>query len=147
MYHFWEIIFPHPYFLHSEEYIFISFQIEWNIIVITVFFLILIQMEFHLVQMQKENYHYDHIPLHFKEYRNLSYIPLLYTSINLHSCTTFMQVIPMPYLCTPNKLNLCIFIPQLNFLPPKINVDFFLYVNQSILIKEKSNLSINTYLD
>ena len=35
--------------LHWENYFSISFHIEWNIIVVTVFVLILNQMEFHLV--------------------------------------------------------------------------------------------------
>ena len=40
----------------------ISFKIQWNRIAVTVFLLILNQMEFHLVQNREENYHLDHIP-------------------------------------------------------------------------------------
>ena len=40
--------------LHWENYISISFHIEWDMIVVAVFLSILNQMEFHLVQNQKE---------------------------------------------------------------------------------------------
>ena len=49
-----------------ENYISISFQIEWDMIVITVFLSILNQMEFSLVQNRKENCHHDHMPFNFK---------------------------------------------------------------------------------
>ena len=49
-----------------ENYIFFSFQIEWDMIVVTVFLSILSQMEFHLVQKRKENCHHDHIPFNMK---------------------------------------------------------------------------------
>ena len=45
----------------------ISFQIEWDMIVVTVFLSILNQMDFHLVQNRKENCHHDHIPSIRKE--------------------------------------------------------------------------------
>ena len=40
-------------------------------IVVTVFLLIMNQPKFHLVHNQKENYHYDHIPLNLIENENL----------------------------------------------------------------------------
>ena len=52
--------------LHWENYIYISFQIEWNMIVVPVFLSILNQMEFHLVRNGKENSHHGHIPFHLK---------------------------------------------------------------------------------
>ena len=45
-----------------QNYINESFQIERKMIVVTVFFLILNQMEILLVQNRKENCHHDHIP-------------------------------------------------------------------------------------
>ena len=51
---------------HSEKYISFSFQIEWNLIVVTVFLFIISQMEFHLVQNRKLNRHFDHIPFNLK---------------------------------------------------------------------------------
>ena len=39
---------------------------EWNMIVVTVFFSILNQMEFNLVQNRKENCHHDHTPFNVK---------------------------------------------------------------------------------
>ena len=52
--------------IHWENYIFISFHIEWDMIVVTVFLSVLNQMEIHLVQNQKENYHHDHTPFNVK---------------------------------------------------------------------------------
>ena len=49
-----------------ENYISISFQLELDMIVVTVFLSILNQMELHLVQNRKENYHHDHIPFNVK---------------------------------------------------------------------------------
>ena len=43
-----------------------SLQIEKNMIVVTVFLLIMNQIKFHLVHNQKENCHYDHIPLNLE---------------------------------------------------------------------------------
>ena len=57
--------------LHWENYILISFHIEWDMIVVTVFLSILNQTEFHLVQNRKENCHHDHIPLNMKGNRNI----------------------------------------------------------------------------
>ena len=48
--------------LHWENYVSNSFQIEWDMIVVTVFLSILNQMEFHLVQNRTENCHHDDIP-------------------------------------------------------------------------------------
>ena len=52
----------------------ISFHIEWDMIVVTVFLSIMVtvfhwilnQMEFHLVQNRKEKCHHDHIPFNVK---------------------------------------------------------------------------------
>ena len=52
--------------VHWENYISISFHLEWDMIVVTIFFSILNQMQFHLVQNRKENCHHDHIPFNLK---------------------------------------------------------------------------------
>ena len=52
--------------LHWENCISISLHIEWDMIVRTVFLLILNQIEFHLVQNRKESCHHDHIPFNLK---------------------------------------------------------------------------------
>ena len=49
-----------------ENYISISFHIEWDMIVVIVFLSILNEMEFHLVQNWKENCQHDHIPFNLK---------------------------------------------------------------------------------
>ena len=50
------------YNVHWENYISISFHIECDMIVMTVFLSILNQMELYLVQNWKENCPHDHIP-------------------------------------------------------------------------------------
>ena len=50
--------------VHCENYI--SFFIEWDMIVVTVLLSILNQMEFNLVQIRKENCRHDHIPFNLK---------------------------------------------------------------------------------
>ena len=50
---------------------FLFFQIEWDMIVVTVFLPILNQMEFHLVENRQENCHHDHIPFSLKGNGNL----------------------------------------------------------------------------
>ena len=57
--------------LNWENYIFICFHIEWDMIVVTVFLSILNQMEFNLVQNRKENCHRDHIPFNVKGIGNI----------------------------------------------------------------------------
>jgi len=52
---FWSNIFSSTY--TEKNYISISFQIEWDMIMVTVFLSILNQIEFHLVQNRKENCH------------------------------------------------------------------------------------------
>ena len=52
--------------MHCENYVFISFQIEWDMIVMTVFLSVMNQMGFHLVQNRKENCPHDHIPFNLK---------------------------------------------------------------------------------
>ena len=47
--------------VHCENYVSISFQIEWDMVVGTVFRSILNQMELHLAQNRKENYHHNQI--------------------------------------------------------------------------------------
>ena len=49
-----------------ENYFSISFQIEWDMIEVTVFLSILNQMELHLGQNREENCHHDHIPINVK---------------------------------------------------------------------------------
>ena len=62
---FFLIIFLHKD-VHWENFISISFHIEWDMIVVTVFLSILHQMEIHLVQNRKEYCNPDHIPFNFK---------------------------------------------------------------------------------
>ena len=57
--------------LHWENYISISFQIEWDMVVVTVFRSILNQMKFHLVQNRQEYCHHDHIPFNVKGIGNI----------------------------------------------------------------------------
>jgi len=57
--------------MHWENYISISFHIDRDIIVVTVFLSILNQMEIHLVQNRKEICHHDHIPFNMKWNRNI----------------------------------------------------------------------------
>ena len=52
--------------VHSQNLILVSFQIERNAIGVTVFPLIVIQMEFYLVPNRKETCHHDHIPFNLK---------------------------------------------------------------------------------
>ena len=54
-----------------ENYVSIYFQIEWDMIEVTVFLRILNQMEFNLVQNRKENCHHDHIPFNLKGNANI----------------------------------------------------------------------------
>ena len=56
---------------HWEKYVFISFHIEWDMIVVTVFLSILNWMEFHLGQNWKENCHHDHIPFNVQGNGNI----------------------------------------------------------------------------
>ena len=62
----WVSEFCHVYTTLRKLYVFISFQFEWHMIVVTVFLSILNQMEFHLVQNRKENCQHDHIPFNVK---------------------------------------------------------------------------------
>ena len=57
--------------LHWKNYISNSFQFEWDMMVVTVFFSILNQMEFHLIQNWKENCHHNHIPFNVKVIGNI----------------------------------------------------------------------------
>ena len=76
----------------------ISFHIEWDMVVVTVFLSILTQMEFHLVQNRKENCHHDHIPFNLKGNRNIVFSvytqlyhlssPVLYTD----TCIPWLQL-------------------------------------------------------
>ena len=50
------------YPIHWENYISISFHMEWDMIVVTVFLSILYQMKFHLAQNRKKNCHHDSTP-------------------------------------------------------------------------------------
>ena len=56
--------------LRSENWIFDSCQIARNVIVVTVFLLIMNQTEVRLVHNQKENCDYDRIPVNLKGIRN-----------------------------------------------------------------------------
>ena len=58
----------HPEFrIHSEKSIYNSFQIEGNMIAVTILLSILNQMKFNLVQNQKENGHCDYFPVNLGE--------------------------------------------------------------------------------
>ena len=50
----------------GENYISNFFHVEWDMIVGTVFLLILNQMEIHLVQNRMENCHHEHISFNMK---------------------------------------------------------------------------------
>ena len=56
--------------LHWENCIFISFQFEWDMIVVTVFLPIFNQMELHFVQNREEYFHQDHILFNLKGNEN-----------------------------------------------------------------------------
>ena len=56
---------------HWENYIYISFHIEWDMIVATVFLSILNEMEIHSIQNRKENFPHDHIPFNVKGIGNI----------------------------------------------------------------------------
>ena len=67
-------IFPMAYIAMNHYvicYISHSFHIEGDLIMVTVFLLILSQMEFHLFQNLKGNCHHDHILFNVKGNRNL----------------------------------------------------------------------------
>ena len=51
---------------YTEKTISISFHIEWDMIVVTIFISILNRMDLHLVQNRKENCHHDHILFNVK---------------------------------------------------------------------------------
>ena len=72
-----------PFPVQSENYISISFQIGWDMIVVTVFHSIMNQMEFHLVQNRKENGHHDHIPINLKGNANVVFSVCIYACINM----------------------------------------------------------------
>ena len=55
----------------EKNYISISFHIEWDMIMVTVFYSILNQMEFYFVKNRKENCHHDHITFNVKGNRNI----------------------------------------------------------------------------
>ena len=60
--------------MHWENYVSISFHIEWDMIVVTVFLSILNQMEIHLVQNRKEICYHDHIPFNVKGNGNIVFL-------------------------------------------------------------------------
>ena len=59
------------FLVHWENDISISFHIEWDMIVVTVFLSILNQMEIYLVQSRKGNCHHNHIPFNVKGNENI----------------------------------------------------------------------------
>ena len=61
---------------HSQISIYISFQIEWNMIVVADFLWILNQIEFQLVQDRKTNCHYYNILFNLKGNGNFVYLIL-----------------------------------------------------------------------
>ena len=76
--------------VHWENYTFISFHIEWDVIVVTVLLLILNQMEFHLVQNRKENCHHDHIPFNVRG--NGILVFSVYTKCQLYDTKLWMLI-------------------------------------------------------
>ena len=70
--------------LHLENYIPNSFQIEWDMIMMTVCLSTLNQMEFHLVQNRTENCHHDHIPFNLKGNRILVFSVHAHVSKHKH---------------------------------------------------------------
>ena len=65
--------FKRAFYVHWENFISISFHIEWNMIVVTVFLLVLSQMEFHFVQNRNENCHHDHISFNVKRNEDIAF--------------------------------------------------------------------------
>ena len=92
--------------VYWENFYSISFQIEWDMVVMTVFHSILNQMKFHLIQNRKENCHHDHIPFNMKGNGNIVF------SVHTHTHTHVMQpyaVIKVFFLCpSENQPNLII---------------------------------------
>ena len=92
--------------VHWENYISNSFQIERDMIVVTVFLLILNQIVIHLVQNRKKNCHYDYIPFKLKG-----------NGIRVFSVQAFVSYIA--YLCYAGRVVLYLF---------HITYIFFLYL-------------------
>ena len=67
----WSVYLCYWITLHCENYISISFHIEWDVIVVTVFLSILNQMEFQLFQNWKKNCYHDHIYFDLKGNGNI----------------------------------------------------------------------------
>ena len=67
----WKLV--NNFAIHWENYVSISFHIEWDMIVLTVFLLILNQMKINLDQNRKENCHHDQIPFNLKGNNNLDF--------------------------------------------------------------------------
>ena len=65
--------------IHSENSISYFFQIERITIVVTVFLLIMKQIWVRLVQNEKENCNYNHIPINLKGLRNVFVSVYIYT--------------------------------------------------------------------
>ena len=76
-----------PSHVRCENYI--SFQIEWDMVVLTVFLLILNQMEFHFVQNRKENYHHDRTPFDLKGNGNIVFSVCCFSA---HLCNAMKQI-------------------------------------------------------
>ena len=77
--------------IHKRKYFSVYFQIEWDMVVVTVFLSILNQMEFQLVQYQEENCHHDRIPVDLKGSRNLSI--WVYTDMVLSVVTSVLIIL------------------------------------------------------
>ena len=75
---------------HWENYVSISFQIEWDMIVVTVFIVILNQMELHLVQNRNENCHHNHIPFNVTGNGNLAFSVYATCFLEIHRRHGFM---------------------------------------------------------
>ena len=67
---------------HWQNYYSIYFQIEWDMIVVTVYLSFLNQMDFHLVQNWKENCHHDHIPFNMKGNGNIYFFQCVHLIID-----------------------------------------------------------------
>ena len=93
--------------LPRENYVSISFHIEWDMIMVTVFLSNFNQMEFHLVQNRKENCHHDHIPSNLKGNGNIV--------SSVWGCIEFSQPHPInrmtPSILATTPLNVaCVYV-------------------------------------
>ena len=73
-----------------------------NMIVVTVFLSNLNQMDFHLVQNRKENYHHDHIPFNLKGNRILVFSVWLIRTHSIAWLIKFEEIFAYSWTCAEN---------------------------------------------